>query len=440
MITRRTGRRAPLDRGARFRRHYLALSSVAAWAGPYEDAVAAYQRGDYEAALNIWRPLAEGGDAIAQANVGLMYDSGVGVSQDYTEAAKWYRLAAVQGNAMAQFNLGLLYDNGTGVGQDYREALKWYRSAAAQGIAGAENSLGVMFQFGRGVPRDTVEAVKWYRLAAAQGYATAQFNLGASYNVGMGVSQDYAEAAKWCRLAAVQGHRSAQIILGVLNQNGQGVAQDPVRAYMWFNLAESSAIEQERMTAIADRDAIARLMKPWQIAQAHEMAMRCWQSAYRICGEPENNQIATAAPPAKKSTSRGKLNPTTFSTRSVRMHVQGGTYVVLVLINNAITLDFVVDSGSTDVSIPADVVLTLTRTGTIRPSDFLGSKIYALADGSKVPSETFRIRSLKVGDIVLENVTGSVADVHGSLLLGQSFLARFKAWSIDNTTHSLVLQ
>ena len=117
-----------------------------------------------------------------------------------------------------------------------------------------------------------------------------------------------------------------------------------------------------------------------------------------------------------------------------------GTYVVPVLVNNAITLDFTVDSGASDVSIPVDVVLTLMRAGTIRNTDFIGDQTYTLADGSKVKSKTFRIRSLKVGDRVLENVTGSVASTKGSLLLGQSFLGRFKSWSIDNTKHVLLLE
>jgi predicted aspartyl protease len=84
--------------------------------------------------------------------------------------------------------------------------------------------------------------------------------------------------------------------------------------------------------------------------------------------------------------------------------------------------------------------MTLMRTGTIKESDFLGQKTYMLADGSKVPSQTFRIRSLKVGDRVLANVDASAAPVEGSLLLGQSFLNRFKSWSVDNSKHSLVLE
>jgi clan AA aspartic protease (TIGR02281 family) len=119
---------------------------------------------------------------------------------------------------------------------------------------------------------------------------------------------------------------------------------------------------------------------------------------------------------------------------------EGGAFVVPVLINGAITLDFTVDSGAADVSVPADVFSTLARTGTIRDSDIIGEQTYVLADGSTSRSVTFTIRSLKVGDRVVENVRGSVAPSRGSLLLGQSFLERFKSWSIDNTKHVLFLE
>jgi hypothetical protein len=123
----------------------------------------------------------------------------------------------------------------------------------------------------------------------------------------------------------------------------------------------------------------------------------------------------------------------------VPMVPDGGTFAVPVTINNQLTLKFVVDSGAADVSIPADVVMTLLRTDTITDSDFLGTETYRMADGSTVPSQRFVIRSLKVGDKVLENVTGSIAPVAGSLLLGQSFLSRFKSWSIDNQRQALIL-
>jgi hypothetical protein len=124
---------------------------------------------------------------------------------------------------------------------------------------------------------------------------------------------------------------------------------------------------------------------------------------------------------------------------SIPMKREGGTYIVPVLINNVINLDFVVDSGAADVTIPGDVLSTLVRAGTISNTDFVGTQTYRLPDGSTMPSTRFRIRSLKVGNTVVEKVTGAVAPTKGSLLLGQSFLSHFKSWSIDNTVHVLVL-
>ena len=83
--------------------------------------------------------------------------------------------------------------------------------------------------------------------------------------------------------------------------------------------------------------------------------------------------------------------------------------------------------------------MTLVRTGTITDADFLDKQTYQLADGSTIPSQRFVIRTLKIGDKTLENVVGGIAPVAGSPLLGQSFLSRFKSWSIDNQRRALIL-
>jgi hypothetical protein len=127
------------------------------------------------------------------------------------------------------------------------------------------------------------------------------------------------------------------------------------------------------------------------------------------------------------------------ATTQIPLQEKGGAYAVPVLINKAITLNFIIgDTGSADVRSPADVVMTLVRSGTVEDTDFIGRQPYMLADGSSVPSPTFRIRSLTLDKLVIENVTASV-DPAGKLLLGQSFLARFKSWSIDSAGQVLVL-
>lgn len=135
--------------------------------------IEAYERRDYETALAVWEPLAERGDADAQASIGLLYARGHGVSQDYGEAIEWFRLSAAQGYAIAQNNLGVMYRNGYGVQQDYAQALMHYRLSAAQGYALAQSSLGSMYENGDGTRRDYEEAYMWYTLAADQGHRRA---------------------------------------------------------------------------------------------------------------------------------------------------------------------------------------------------------------------------------------------------------------------------
>jgi clan AA aspartic protease (TIGR02281 family) len=238
---------------------------------------------------------------------------------------------------------------------------------------------------------DYPAALQLFWKAASQGNAEAEYNVGFLYETGRGPAQNYREAIDWYRLAGTQGNAAAQTHLGLMYANGRGVAKDDKEAVRWLRLAAGQGYAEAK-------EALAQVQQ-----------------------------------------GRGALQARSSAT-SVVMQIDGGVYAVPVLINGAITLDFVVDSGAADVSIPADVVSTLIRTKTLKASDFIGRQTYVLADGSKVPSQTFLIRSLKVGDRVIEDVTASVASASGSLLLGQSFLSRFKSWSVDNTKHALVFE
>ena len=215
---------------------FLAMASVAD-AGPFEDGQAAYDRHDYSGALQVWRPLADDGDAKVQNKLGNMYANGQGVAQDYAEAVAWFRKAADQGYANAQANLGSAYANGNGVPRDYAEALKRLRKSADQGFFGGQYYLGAMYEQGRGVAQDYVEAAQWYRLAADQGYPAAQARLGYMYAYGQGVAQDYAEAVAWFRKAADQGFADAQFALGYMYENGQGATRDYAEAVRWYGAA-----------------------------------------------------------------------------------------------------------------------------------------------------------------------------------------------------------
>jgi TPR repeat protein len=145
---------------------FTLLAGAGAQAG-LQDAIDAYGKGNYSAALKEFKRLAAKGDVEAQSALGFMYGSGHGVKQDYKKAATWYRKAAEQGHAGAQSNLGVMYANGQGVPQNDAEAASWYRKAADQGYAAAQFNLGVMYANGQGVPQDLVQAHKLFSLAEA---------------------------------------------------------------------------------------------------------------------------------------------------------------------------------------------------------------------------------------------------------------------------------
>ena len=123
----------------------------------------------------------------------------------------------------------------------------------------------------------------------------------------------------------------------------------------------------------------------------------------------------------------------------IPLEKQGGVYTLPVRINGVITLNFILDSGAAEVSIPVDVVSTLLRTGTIKESDFLPGQVYTLADGSTLKSPRFLIRELEFGRIRVSNIPASVAPLAGELLLGQSLLEKLDSWAFDNKRHVLII-
>ena len=126
----------------------------------------AYDEGRFAEACRIWRKLADEGMVSAQVNLGVMYDSGTGVSEDPTAAVKWYHAAAIRGDRGAQYNLGVMYRTGRGVTKDMIQAAAWHLKAAEQGFADAQYTLGSMYAAGTGVTENRNRAIDWLQKSA----------------------------------------------------------------------------------------------------------------------------------------------------------------------------------------------------------------------------------------------------------------------------------
>jgi len=127
--------------------------------------------------------------------------------------------------------------------KDYATALREWRPLAEQGFTRAQGVLGTMYYDGKGVPQNDKTAVKWYRLSAEEGYAPAQFNLGLMY------------------------------------ARGRGVPQNDVYAHMWLNISVLRGYKQ----AVEVRGLAAKVMTPFQIERAQDLARECVEKKYKGC-------------------------------------------------------------------------------------------------------------------------------------------------------------
>lgn len=238
-----------------------------AWAD-FNKGIEAFQKGDKQTAVKHFQTSAQQGHIQSQHILGLMYEEGVGVSQNHEKAAFWHRKAAEQDHSRSQLKLGLKYLEGEGVPRDIRMAIKWFHRAANNGDTDAQFNLGLFNSDGTGMPQNYSEAAKWYRKAAELGHSMAQNNLGNHYFKGQGVSKNFSKAFKWWQRSANQGVDLAQISLGVMYAKGEGVQFDPIKAHMWFNVAAA----QGNKNGENNRNLIAGRMTPSQISKAQNMA------------------------------------------------------------------------------------------------------------------------------------------------------------------------
>jgi clan AA aspartic protease (TIGR02281 family) len=343
-------------------------------------------------------------------------------------------------------------------------------AACAQAFAAGapDDSLRQEFEkyyFGRGVPEDQARARQYLNEAAKSGFEWA---------ILLTAQEQEKSAPQKALDAYLQLARNdnciAQARLADAYASGTLVLRNLTQAYFWNLLARAnewsrkSNVDYNNARGISygsgdakpcgeadhfSADVLEIKIKshkllPAKLMQAAEDAASHWTK-----GTLENFLLAPAtdaavqAGPPQVATTTPPLSPVEnqkpSSVVEVLLKEDSGIFVVPVEINGAITLDFAVDSGAANVTIPADVYYTLQRTGTIQDSDITGQRTVILADGTQSKLPTLKIRSLKIGGKIIENVDATVLPLEGQLLLGQSFLARFKSWSLDNSKHVLVL-
>lgn len=197
----------------------------------------------------------------------------------YSIAMRSFRVDADQGNALAQNNIGYLFEQGLGVRQSYPEAMAWYRKAAAQKLAQAQYNIATLYFYGFGVERNMREALTWLRLAAAQQLPEAQYLLGLALFEGQGVRANPDAALDWFHKAAVQGHTGAQLMAGQAYLGANGGLVDEPKAFVWGEVALANGMEDGVMV----RDYASYKIEARDLPGLRTLAQRCIQSTLTDC-------------------------------------------------------------------------------------------------------------------------------------------------------------
>ena len=181
--------------------------------------------------------IAEKNCARAQFYVGFCYYYGKGVQKDIDKAVYWHTLSAENGDSYAQGYLGFFLETGKGLPVDYRKASEWYEKAAQQGNVSAQYNLARLYMYGKGVPSEPQKAVPLFRKAAEQGNMYAQYTLGTCYETGNGIMRSEKEAVFWFTKAMQQGYAEAAAKLGRCYAEGRSVAQNEQKAAEMYEFA-----------------------------------------------------------------------------------------------------------------------------------------------------------------------------------------------------------
>jgi TPR repeat protein len=156
----------------------LTLLVAAALAGTasaetVKQGIEAWQKGDYKAAVEAWRPLADSGDADALFNLAQAYRFGRGVSANLATAKSLLEKAARGGHVESQTTLGLLLLQSG----DQADALRQLKLAAEAGEPRALLVYGTALINGDGITQDRPLGYAYVHAAAAGGLPAAKKTL-----------------------------------------------------------------------------------------------------------------------------------------------------------------------------------------------------------------------------------------------------------------------
>jgi len=149
----------------------------------------------------------------------------------------------------------------------------------------------------------------------------------------------------------------------------------------------------------------------------------CSKSGNRLRSFNERSQSAGKTESLDRKENKGKT--------IVKMLKNSGVYEIPTEING-IPMYFIFDTGAGVISMSNTEAGFLFKQGKLTEEDIIGTADFIDANGDISAGTIIMLKTVKIGDRVLNNVEASVVDnLNAPLLMGQSALEKFGKISID---------
>jgi TPR repeat protein len=196
-----------------------------------------YDLNRFAEAKPLFEKACDGGDLPGCVQLGELYESGYGVTQDHSQARMFFQKACDGKEMLGCTRLGFLYQFGLGVDKDPSQARMLVQKACDAGEMEGCTSLGVQYEYGFGVSQDFAHARVLYQQACDRGQMKGCTGVGILYQDGKGVTQDYGKARVLYQKACSGGAGYGCQMLGALYEGGLGVTQDRAQARVFYQKA-----------------------------------------------------------------------------------------------------------------------------------------------------------------------------------------------------------
>jgi len=124
----------------------------------------------------------------------------------------------------------------------------------------------------------------------------------------------------------------------------------------------------------------------------------------------------------------------------IPMTFENGVYYIMAEING-VPMKFVFDTGASIISLSLVEAEFLYKQGTLKDEDFKGTLQFCDANGYVSDGAVVLLRTVKLGDLVLNDVEASIVmNQQAPLLFGQTALMQFGKITIDNKNNRLIIE